>query len=218
MRVRSLFAAFSLVLFSLPVSLLAQNPPPPGPPGQPQAAPQGVPTRIRGTVEKLDGSELRVKSRDGAELSVTLAPNVMVVAVAKRALADIKVGDFVACTAVKGQDGKLHAVEVRIFPEAMRGVGEGQYPWDLTPDSVMTNATVGTISQLPEGAVLHVTFKGGESDLIVGPETPVLGYVPGDTGLLVPGAAVFVVALKHPDGSLTAARVTAEKDGVKPPM
>ena len=89
---------------------------------------------------------------------------------------------------------------------------------DLTPDSVMTNATVGTITQAPSGQVLHVTYKGGESELIVGPECPVLANADGDTSLLKPGAAVFVIALKKPDGTVTSARLYAEKDGIKPPM
>jgi hypothetical protein len=119
---------------------------------------------------------------------------------------------------VRGTDGKIHAVEVRIFPAALRGTGEGQRPWDVKPDGVMTNATVGTVSQSAEGSVVRVTYKGGESEYIVGPAVPVLAYVPADMGLLKPGAAVLLTAQKHPDGTPTANRVTAEKDGVKPPM
>ena len=121
-------------------------------------------------------------------------------------------------TGVKGTDGKIHAIEVRIFPEAARGTGEGQYPWDLMPDSIMTNATVGKVDQAPQGSVLHVTFKGTESEYTVGPEVPVLANGPGDISLLKPGVAVFVIALKHEDGKLTSARLYAEKDGIKPPM
>jgi hypothetical protein len=188
-------------------------------PALPQAPPpDGTPTRIRGTVEKFDGSTLVVKSRDGSSVTITLAEKVAVAVLVKKSLADIKPGDYVASTAVKGTDGKLHSVEVRIFPEAQRGVGEGQRPWDLTPDSVMTNATVGTITQAPSGQVLHVTYQGGESELIVGPECPVLGIADGDTSWLKPGAAVFVIALKKPDGTVTSSRLYAEKDGIKPPM
>jgi len=121
-------------------------------------------------------------------------------------------------TGVKGTDGKIHAIEVRIFPEAARGTGEGQYPWDLMPDNIMTNATVGKVDQAPRGPVLHVTFKGTESEYTVGPEVPVLANGPGDISLLKPGVAVFVIALKHEDGKLTSARLYAEKDGIKPPM
>ena len=183
-----------------------------------QAPPEGTPTRIRGTVEKLDGQKLMIKSRDGAPVVVELAPNFAVSALVKKSLADVKEGDYVASAGVKGTDGKIHAVEVRIFPEALRGAGEGQYPWDLSPDSVMTNATVSGTAAASDGKVLKVTYKGTTSEYEVGPECPVFGYVQGDASLLKPGAAVFIVASKKPDGSLTAARVTAEKDGIKPPM
>jgi hypothetical protein len=181
-------------------------------------APAGTPTRIRGTVDKLDGQNLTVKTKDGQVLTIALAANVAVATLVKKSVADIKAGDYVASTGVKGTDGKIHAVEVRIFPEALRGAGEGQYPWDLMPDSVMTNATVSGTAAAPKGQVLTVTYKGTQSDYIVDPECPVFGYAPGDTSLLKPGAAVFIIAQKAPDGTLSAARVTAEKDGIKPPM
>ena len=183
-----------------------------------QNAPQGTPTRIRGTVDKLDGQNLTVKSREGSELTIALAPNFTVRYLVKKSLADVKSGDFVATTSMKGTDGKNHSVELRIFPEAMRGLGEGQYAWDLTPDSLMTNATVTGIAGAPQGQTLKVSYKGGESEIVVGPDTPVFTYESGDASLLKPGAAVFLVALKKPDGALTAQGVTAEKDGLKPPM
>ena len=183
-----------------------------------QTPPAGTPTRIRGTVDKLDGQNLMVKSRDGQTVTIELAANVAVITLVKKSVADIKAGDYVASTGVKGTDGKIHAIEVRIFPEAARGTGEGQYPWDLMPDSIMTNATVGKVDQAPQGPVLHVTFKGTESEYTVGPDVPVLANAPGDISLLKPGVAVFVIALKHEDGKLTSARLYAEKDGIKPPM
>jgi hypothetical protein len=183
-----------------------------------QTPPAGTPTRIRGTVDKLDGQNLMVKSRDGQTLTIELAADVVVITLVKKSVADIKAGDYVASTGVKGTDGKIHAVEVRIFPEAARGTGEGQFPWDLMPDSIMTNATVGRVDQAPQGPVLHVTFKGTESEFTVGADVPVLANGPGDISLLKPGVAVFVIALKHEDGKLTSARLYAEKDGIKPPM
>ena len=183
-----------------------------------QTPPAGTPTRIRGTVDKLDGQNLMVKSRDGQTLTIELAANVAVITLVKKSVADIKAGDYVASTGVKGADGKIHAIEVRIFPEAARGTGEGQRPWDLMPDSVMTNATVGKVDKAPQGPVLHVTFKGTESEYTVGPDVPVLANGPGDISLLKPGVAVFVIAVKHEDGKLTSARLYAEKDGIKPPM
>jgi hypothetical protein len=187
------------------------------PPAHAQA-PQGTPTRIRGTVAKLDGQTLSVTSRDGQMVSVVLAPKFAVRAVVKKSLTDVKLNDYVASTSVKGTDGRLHAVEVHIFPDAMRGTAEGQFPWDLVPNSLMTNATVTGIVTGASATTLKVAYKASTSEVDVGPDVPVVGYVPSDASLIVPGAAVFMVAFKHPDGSLTSAAVTVEKDGVKPPM
>ena len=184
-----------------------------------QAPSAGARVRVAGTVDKLDGDKLTVVDMKGGQpITVALADNAAVFGVEKRTVADIKPGDFLASGGVKGTDGKIHAVEVRIFPESLRGTGEGQRPWDVKPDGVMTNATVGTVSQSPEGGVIRVKYKGGESEYTVGPEVPVLAYVAGDRSLLKPGAAIFTVADKKPDGTLTTGRVTAEKNGVKPPM
>ena len=181
-------------------------------------APAGTTMRVAGTVDKLDGNNLTVNMKDSPAVTVVLADNAAVFGVEKRTIADIKPGDYLASGGVKGTDGKIHAVEVRIFPESLRGTGEGQRPWDVKPDGVMTNATVGTVSQSPAGGVIHVKYKEGESEYTVGPEVPILAYVAGDRTLLKPGAAIFIVAQKKPDGTLTTGRVTAEKNGVKPPM
>jgi len=183
-----------------------------------QTPAEGTRQRVVGTVDRLDGNNLMVKANDGQPVTVVLDGNAAVFGVEKRTIADIKPGDYLASGGVKGTDGKIHAVEVRIFPETLRGTGEGQRPWDAKPEGVMTNATVGTVSQSPEGGVIHVKYKEGESEFTVGPEVPILAYVAGDRTLLKPGAAVFMVAQKKPDGTLTTGRVTAEKNGVKPPM
>ena len=138
--------------------------------------------------------------------------------ISSRRTSEISTGDYIASTGIKGTDGKLHAIEVRIFPESLRGVGEGQYPWDLKPDSVMTNATVGTITQAPQGNVIKVSYKGTESEYTVDPTTPIFANAAGDGSLLVAGAAVFVIASKHDDGKLASTRLYVEKDGIKPPM
>jgi len=205
MRPTIFFAALLSLLVAAPS--FAQNPPP------------GVPTRVRGTVESLAGQTLVVKSREGPSRTIALAPGFAVLGIVKKSLADIKTGDFVASTSVKGTDGKLHAVEVHLLSASLRGVvAEGQTPSDLVPDGLMTNATLGAVAKAPGGDVLHLTYKGVAVEVIVGPDVPVVAYVPADAGLLKPGAAVFLVAFKQPDGSLTAMRVAAEKDGVKPPM
>jgi hypothetical protein len=182
-----------------------------------QAPPAGIPMRVRGTVEKLDGQVLSVKQRNGRMATITLAANATIQYLVKKTLADIKPGDFVASTGVRDKDGRIHAIEARIFPTAFPPGGR-QFPWDLMPNSVMTNATVGRVTKAPEGEVLHVTFQGGESEYIIGPDVPILAPVRGDTSLLQPGLVVFVLALKAPDGSLTSSRLYVEKDGIKPPM
>src|ERR1700686_5062329 len=102
-----------------------------------QAPPAGTPTRIRGTVDKLDGQTLIVKSREGPVLTIAMAPNFAVLGVVKKRLSDIKAGEYVGAASIKGTDGKLHAIEVLIFPEAMKGTGEGERPWDLVGESAM---------------------------------------------------------------------------------
>jgi hypothetical protein len=204
MTMKLLLAGVLIALLALPVAA--------------QQASEGTPERIRGTVEKLDGQVLTVNTREGQRVMINLPPNLSVAYLVKKSLADIKSGDFVATTSMRGADGKNHSVELRIFPEAMRGLGEGQYAWDLMPDSLMTNATVTGIAGAPQGQNLKVTYKGGESEIVVGPNTPIYTYGSGDTSLLKPGAAVFIIALKKADGSLTATHVAAEKDGIKPSM
>src|SRR6266404_4605697 len=168
-----------------------------------QTPPQGAPMRVVGTVDKLDGNNLTVNMKDSQTVTVVLADNAAVFGVERRTVADIKPGDFLASGGVKGTDGKIHAVEVRIYHETLRGSNESQGPWEFKPDVVMTNATVGTVTQSPEGGVIHVKVKGVESEYTVGPEVPIVAYVAGDRGLLKPGAAVFTVAQKKPDGTLT---------------
>ena len=182
-------------------------------------APAGARVGIRGTVESLDGHKLTLKDRDGHTDTITLADKVAIRGVAKKTLGDIHEGDFVASTSVKGADGKLHALEVHIFPAALKGViPELQMPYDLAPDSIMTNAIVTGIAAAPAGDTLTMTFKGRTAEVVVPPDTPIVSLVPGDASLLKPGAFVFVYALKKPDGSLSAGAITAEKNGVKPPM
>ena len=184
----------------------------------PAFAQEGTPTRIRGTIEKLEGQTLIVRSREGQELSIALANDLKVSAVEKAQLSDIKQGDFIGTAAVPGTDGKLHAQEVLIFPEALRGAGEGHHPWDLTPDSTMTNATVAEVAEGAKGRLLKLKYKDGEKEIEVPMEAPIVTLAPGDPSLLQPGTAVFISAMKAADGTLSAGRVTAGMGGVPPPM
>jgi hypothetical protein len=182
------------------------------------SAADGTPAHIRGMVKSLDGQSLVVATRDGQTLTILLAKDVKVSALARVDLAAIKAGDFIGTAAVPGTDGRLHAQEVLVFPEAMRGVGEGHRGWDLTPDSTMTNATVAEVAEAAKGRRLRLDYKGGSQELEVAPDAPVVTLAPGDIGLVKPGAVVFVMAMKKTDGTLEANRLIAGKDGVDPPM
>jgi hypothetical protein len=160
-----------------------------------------------------------VKSRDGTELKIVLADNAVAVGVVKAALADIKPGSFVGIAAMPQSDGAQRALEVLIFPDAMRGTGEGHYPWDLQPKSTMTNASVEQVVTAVNGPTLMVKYKDGEKTIIVPPDAPVVTFAPGDKADLKPGTKIFILAAKKlPDGTLQAARVNYGKDGLTPPM
>jgi hypothetical protein len=175
--------------------------------------------RVRGTIERVEGQTLVVKSRDGAELKVVLPDNALIVAIVKASLSDIKQGSFVGVTGMPQADGSQKAVEVHIFPEAMRGTGEGHRPWDLRPQSTMTNANVEQTVAGVDGHTLTLKYKDGEKKIIVLPETAIVTYMPGDKSELKPGVKIFIAAAnKQPDGTLQAPRVNFGKDGLTPPM
>jgi hypothetical protein len=179
-----------------------------------------APVRVRGTIESIDASGIVVvKGRDGKMMKVKLADNAPVRSVVKRTLADIKPGSYLGITAMPQPDGSQKAVEIHIFPEAMRGVGEGHTPWDLKPNSTMTNATVGSEVASKDGQVLMMKYKGGEKKIVVPADAAIVTYGPGSKADLKPGAGVFVFnAKKLPDDTLEAPNITVGKNGVNPPM
>jgi len=175
--------------------------------------------RVRGTIDRVEGPIYVVKSRDGAELKVALAENGIVVAIVKASLADIKPGLFVGSTGMPQPDGSQKAIEVHIFPEAMRGTGEGHYPWDLQADSTMTNANVEETVAGVDGQTLTLKYKTGEKKIVVTPQTAIVTYNLGDKNDLQPGTKIFIAAAKkQADGTLQAARINYGKDGLTPPM
>jgi hypothetical protein len=177
------------------------------------------PVRVRGTIERVESPVFVVKLRDGAELKIVLAENAVAAGIVKATLADIKVNSFVGIAAMPQPDGSQRALEVLIFPEAMRGTGEGHYPWDLRPQSTMTNANVEQTVTGVDGQTLTVKYKEGEKKIIVPPDVPIVTFVPGDRADLKPGTKIFIGAAKKlPDGTLQAARVNYGKDGLTPPM
>jgi hypothetical protein len=181
--------------------------------------------RVRGTVEQVDGPVLTVKSRDGATLKVKMADDVKVVAMVKASLADIKPGSFVGSTALPDGEGHWKAVEVHIFPEAMRGTGEGDRPFDYRPKSTMTNGTVanvasgsgGAIVTKEEGTTLTLNYKEGEKKIDVVPDTVIYTYAPGSKDELKPGATITTAATRQTDGTLMTARINVAR-GISPPM
>jgi len=184
----------------------------------PPANAQEPPVRVRGTIERVDGDVYVVKARGGSEVKVKLQDNALVVSLIKATLADIKQGSYVGVSGMPQADGSQKALEVHIFPEAMRGTGDGHRPWDLQPSSTMTNGAVDQAVASSDGQVLTLKYKDGEKKIIVAPDTPVVTYLPGDKGELKPGATVFVAAAtKLPDGTLQTQRINVGR-GVAPPM
>jgi hypothetical protein len=210
-----IFAAAGI--FALSVAALAASPP----------------MNVRGTIAQVDGNTIDIKERDGGVAKIHLADNAKIVSVAKASLSDIKPGSFIGTAATPGTDGKLQAIEVHIFPESMRGTGEGNRAWDLTPKSSMTNGmaapkssmTNGTVAQENnkvngvEGNDVTVNFNGGTKIVTVTSDTKVVTLVPGDRSELKPNAKIFIpAATRTPDGALEANRVTVGKNGIPPPM
>jgi hypothetical protein len=184
----------------------------------PIANAQEPPVRVRGTIDRVDGDVYIVKARGGAELKVKLAANATVVALIKASLADIKQGSYVGVAGLPQADGSQKALEVHIFPESMRGVGDGHRGWDLQPSSTMTNGNVEQSTASSDGQVLTLKYKDGEKKIVVPPDTPIVVYVPGDKDELKAGAAIFIsAATKQADGTLQAPRVNVGR-GVAPPM
>src|SRR5262245_39833454 len=182
------------------------------------ASAQDAPVRIRGTIERVDGDTYLVKARDGAELKLKLAPNAAVVALIAATPADIKQGSYIGVAGMPQADGSQKALEVHIFPESMRGVGDGHRGWDLQPSSTMTNGNVETTAASSDGHSLTLKYKDGEKKVSVPPGIPIVLYVPGEASELKPGAKIFVsAASKQPDGTLLTPRVNVGR-GVAPPM
>lgn len=181
----------------------------------PAFAQQTPQTRVRGTVEKVDGSTLTVRAGEAGELKVVLTDNVQIFGIAKGTLADVKTGGFIGVGAMPQPDGSQKAIQVTIFPESMRGTGEGFRPWDR-PGSTMTNATVDHTVASVDGQVVMVKYKDGEKKIIITPEAVIRTYVTTDKSELKVGAAIAGNAIKKPDGTFEIARINVGRDGIVP--
>jgi hypothetical protein len=197
-----LTAALALAAASIPA--LAQSPRP------------GI---IRGAIVSVDGANVAVKTRTGETIALHLADQQKIDAVIPAQLSDIKPGVFVGAAAMPGPDGTLTAMEVHIFPEAARGTGEGFRPFDLAPGSSMTNANISAMIDSVSGPKLTLTYKGGEQTVVVGKDTPIVTFAPGETADLKPGASIDIFGAKQaPDGAYEARRLVVGRNGTKVPM
>ncbi len=160
-----------------------------------------------------------IKLSDGTEAKVAPTEKALFVAIVKASLSDIKQGSFVGTTGMPQADGSQKAIEVHIFPEAMRGTGEGHYPWDLRPQSTMTNANVEQTATGVDGQTLTLKYKDGEKKILVPPDAMIVTYVPGDKSEITPGTKIFIAAAKKlDDGTFQTPRINYGKNGLGPPM
>jgi hypothetical protein len=182
-----------------------------------ESAPVAV---VRAAIERVssDGANLEVRTRGGEERTVRLGDKTTVAEVVPASLAEVKTGAFIGVAALPGENGELKAMEVHVFPESMRGTGEGFRRYDLAPGSTMTNGDVEARVDGVAGPKLTVTYKGGEQIIVVGPNTPVVAFAPGSRADLKPGAAIIARGTRHGDSSIDALRILVGKDGLVPPM
>jgi len=175
--------------------------------------------RVRGEVVSFDGaSTLVVKSRTGADVTLHLGDPLRLLGVVKASAADIKPGVFIGTTTVQKDGSASRSLEIHIFPESLRGSGEGDRPWDLVPGSSMTNGSAGNAVDSVDGKTITVTYQGGSRTVVVQPDTAIVTYVPIDKSEVKPGVKVFAITQKGADGMLTASVLNVGKDGLMPPM
>jgi len=181
------------------------------------SAADGTPVRVRGTIDQVDGPVLQITGRTGEKLTVTMAAGVKIAEVSKIDISAIKPNSYIGTAAAPLPNGDLKALEVHVFPESMRGTGDGHRPFDLGPNSTMTNGTVGSVVGSSD-RTLTVKYEGGEKKVIVPADVPIVTFEPGSAADVKPGAKVIIFALKAADGSLSTDRVNVGKDGLTPPM
>ena len=171
-----------------------------------------APTRVRGTITGLEGDVLSVKSREGKDLKIHLASNVGVTTAKRATLEELK-GKYVGVTAIQ-KDGRMTALEVHAIPPQAK---PGHFPWDLQPDSTMTNANLDGIAQASGGNEITLNYQGGSQKVIVPPGTPIVAFDPGSKADLKPGETIWTNARTESDGKIVVERLNVSKDGVKPP-
>lgn len=176
-----------------------------------------APARLRGTIDAVNGNSMALTTRSGDKVTVAVSPDLVVTELAPVKLQDIKPGSFIGTAALPQPDGTERALEVHVFPESMRGRGEGHRPFDLEPQSTMTNGTVGAVTGSTD-RTLMVNYQGGNTTIVVPPDTPVVTFGPGSRAMLVPGAHIILFSTRASDGEVTAKNISVGKDGMVPPM
>lgn len=180
------------------------------------SAQQPPTTRVRGTIESLDGNVLAVKARDGASVKIKLADDARVTGMSRMKLEDVKQGSYIGVAGMPEADGSQKAISVVIFPEAARGLGDGFHPYDLQPNSTMTNAAVSEMVEANDGKTLTVKYKDGEKKILLNSQTQYATFSPGSRDELKPGVKVIVTATKADDGSLQSKGMIYGRDGLQP--
>ncbi len=175
------------------------------------------PPRTRGTIERLDGDTLVLGTRGGQKVTFKLTPDTRIVGAVDAQLGAIKPDAYIGTSAAPQPDGTLKAMEVHVFPESMRGTGDGHYPWDLDGANTMTNGAVGALAGT-SGRTMTVKYQGGERKVVVPEGTPVVAFEPADRSIVKPGARALVIAPKSADGTQTAAFLVVGENGINPPM
>ena len=177
----------------------------------------GSPARLRGKIDAVSDDAIQLTLRNGTKASAKLSSNVRIVWLTVAQPNEIKQGSYVGTAAVPQADGTLKALEVQVFPESMRGVGEGSRDWDLGPGSSMTNGTVGSLVAA-KGRTITITYKGGDKRVVVPDDVPIVTYEPANRGALTVGASVLINGSRAADGTVTATSVSVGKNGLVPPM
>jgi hypothetical protein len=201
--IKKVFAFTLLLSFFISITTFAQNAP--------------SPIRLRGVIEQVDAQSITIKERRGEIIKIAMPPNLNITEVYPIKMSDIQENSFIGTATMRSSSGRLEALEVLVFPEAMRGNGEGHYAWDLMPGSMMTNANVSQLKTIGSGRELKLDYKGGSQVVYVPESAPIVTFRPGSSALLVSQANAILTVIEK-DGQVTLLRITVGKDGFKPPM
>ena len=185
--------------------------------GPAYAQASGSPARLRGKIDSVSGDTLNLTLRNGSKASAKLPADLRVIWITVAKPTDIETGSYIGTAAIPQPDGTLKALEIQVFPPSMRGIGEGSRPFDLTPQSTMTNGTIGSMVSA-NGRTITITYKGGEKKVVVPDDVPFVSYAPADRSALTPGANVIVSGTTAADGTINAASVSVGQNGLVPPM